>query len=67
MRTAEELLYLEDFDASNLPHLSGKKALITGITGQDGSYLAGLSWRHSVSFPELVRLMVQSDVRELRS
>ena len=40
MRTAEELLALERFDGSKLPALNGKKALITGVTGQDGSYLA---------------------------
>lgn len=40
--TKSELLKLEEFDAKNLPPLSGKRALITGITGQDGSYLAEL-------------------------
>ncbi|MFO0916121.1 MAG: GDP-mannose 4,6-dehydratase [Pirellulales bacterium] len=30
------------FDLANLPPLNGKRALITGITGQDGSYLAEL-------------------------
>ncbi len=42
IRSAEELLKLEEFDSTNLPALIGKKALITGITGQDGSYLAEL-------------------------
>ncbi len=42
MRSPEELLKLENFDATKLPPLSGRKALITGITGQDGSYLAEL-------------------------
>ncbi|HEX7550937.1 MAG TPA: GDP-mannose 4,6-dehydratase, partial [Candidatus Methylomirabilis sp.] len=27
---------------ANYPELNGKRALITGITGQDGSYLAEL-------------------------
>jgi GDPmannose 4,6-dehydratase len=42
MRTATDLLKLESFDSNKLPPLNGKKALITGITGQDGSYLAEL-------------------------
>ncbi len=55
MRTAEELLRLEDFDATALPPLGGKRALITGITGQDGSYLAELLLRKGYEVHGMIR------------
>lgn len=55
MRSAKELLKLEDFDSQGLPKLSGKKALISGITGQDGSYLAELLLQKGYEVHGLIR------------
>lgn len=38
-----------------------KKALITGITGQDGSYLAELLLEKS--YAELIQRMVENDLK----
>lgn len=51
-----------------------KRALITGITGQDGDYLAKLLldkgykvfwWELKVKFEGLVKMMVAADLRRL--
>lgn len=53
-----------------------KKALITGITGQDGSYLAELlldlgyevhGWKPRYTFGDLVSEMLQTDLAEAES
>ena len=41
-----------------------KKALVTGITGQDGSYLAELllGWQPTVTFDGLVEMVTKADL-----
>ena len=42
-----------------------KKALITGITGQDGSYLAELLLEKG--YAELIQRMVENDLKIVRA
>ena len=43
--------------------MTNKIALITGITGQDGSYLAEFLLNPKISFDELVAEMVREDLK----